>query len=62
MCKKEPLCTFAERRPDNPNADRKKIDYAYLAVHHAAMLAEQIAARYRGAGDTSKAENFSCAK
>ena len=39
---KEPLGTFAERRPDNPNADRKKLDYAYLAVHNTAVLAKQI--------------------
>lgn len=45
---KEPLGTFAERRADNPNADRKKIDYAYLAVHNTAMLAKQIINAYYG--------------
>ncbi len=43
---KEPLGTFAERRADNPNADRKKLDYAYLAVHHTALLAKQIIKAY----------------
>jgi feruloyl esterase len=45
---KEPLGTFAERRPDNPHADRKKLDYAYLAVHHTAVLAKQIIKTYYG--------------
>jgi hypothetical protein len=45
---KEPLGTFAERRADNPNADRKKMDYAYLAVHHTAVLAKQIIKVYYG--------------
>jgi hypothetical protein len=45
---KEPLGTFAERRPDNPNADRKKLDYAYLAVHNTALLAKQIIRAYYG--------------
>jgi feruloyl esterase len=45
---KEPLGTFAERRPDNPNADRKKLDYAYLAVHNTAALAKQIIKNYYG--------------
>jgi feruloyl esterase len=45
---KEPLGTFAERRPDNPNADRKKLDYAYLAVHNTAVLAKQIIQAYYG--------------
>ncbi len=43
---KEPLGTFAERRADNPNADRKKLDYAYLAVHNTAVLAKQIIKAY----------------
>lgn len=46
---KEPLGTFAERRPDNPNADRKKLDYAYLAVHNTAVLAKQFIQAYYGA-------------
>ena len=45
---KEPLGAFAERRPDNPNADRKKLDYAYLAVHNTAALAKQIIKAYYG--------------
>ena len=45
---KEPLGTFAERRADNPNADRKKLDYAYLAVHNTAVLAKQIINAYYG--------------
>ena len=44
---KEPLGAFAERRPDNPNADRK-LDYAYLAVHNTAALAKQIIKAYYG--------------
>ncbi|MBL8204179.1 MAG: tannase/feruloyl esterase family alpha/beta hydrolase [Blastocatellia bacterium] len=43
---KEPLGTFAERRANNPNADRKKLDYAYLAVHNTAVLAKQIINAY----------------
>ncbi len=45
---KEPLGTFAERRADNPHADRKKLDYAYLAVHNTAVLARQIIKAYYG--------------
>ncbi|HEX4948792.1 MAG TPA: tannase/feruloyl esterase family alpha/beta hydrolase [Blastocatellia bacterium] len=45
---KEPLGTFAERRADNPHADRKKLDYAYLAVHNTAVLAKQIIKAYYG--------------
>jgi feruloyl esterase len=45
---KEPLGTFAERRSDNPNADRKKLDYAYLAVHSTAVLAKQLIKAYYG--------------
>lgn len=45
---KEPLGTFAERRADNPHADRKKLDYAYLAVHNTAVLAKQIIKTYYG--------------
>ncbi len=43
---KEPLGTFAERRADNPNADRKKLDYAYLAVHNTAVVAKQLIKAY----------------
>jgi feruloyl esterase len=45
---KEPLGSFAERRPDNPHADRKKLDYAYLAAHNTAVLAKQIIKAYYG--------------
>ena len=45
---KEPLGAFAERRPDNPNADRKKLDYTHLAVHNTAALAKQIIKSYYG--------------
>jgi len=45
---KEPLGVFAERRPENPTADRKKLDYAYLAVHNTAALAKQIIKSYYG--------------
>jgi feruloyl esterase len=45
---KEPLGTFAERRANNPQADRKKLDYAHLAVHHTAVLAKQIMMAYYG--------------
>ncbi len=45
---KEPLGTFAEHRPDNPHADRKKLDYAYLAVHNTALLAKEIIKSYYG--------------
>ena len=46
---KEPLGTFAERRPDNPHADRKRLDYAHLAVHNTAVLAKQLIRSYYGA-------------
>jgi hypothetical protein len=45
---KEPLGAFAERRSDNPNADRKKLDYAYLAVHNTAVVAKQLIKAYYG--------------
>jgi feruloyl esterase len=45
---KEPLATFARPGPDNPNADRKVLDYAYLAVHNTALLAKQIIKSYYG--------------
>jgi tannase/feruloyl esterase len=47
---KEPLGAFAERRADNPNADRKKLDYAYLAVHNTAVVAKQLIKAYYGDG------------
>ena len=47
--KKEPLATFAEHRPDNPNADRKFKDFAFLAVHETAVVAKKIVQAYYGA-------------
>jgi feruloyl esterase len=34
--------TFARPGPNNPNAKRKVIDFAYLAVHETAVLGKQI--------------------
>jgi hypothetical protein len=45
---KEPLATFANPGPNNPHADRKVLDYAYLAVHNTAVLAKQIIQAYYG--------------
>ena len=45
---KEPLATFANPGPNNPHADRKVLDYAYLAVHNTAVLAKQIIKAYYG--------------
>jgi feruloyl esterase len=45
---KEPLATFANPGPNNPNADRKLLDYAYLAVHNTAALAKRIIQAYYG--------------
>src|SRR5215510_12916264 len=45
---KEPLATFASPGPNNPHADRKLLDYAYLAVHNTAALAKQIIGAYYG--------------
>ncbi len=45
---KEPLATFANPVPNNPHADRKVLDYAYLAVHNTAVLAKQIVKSYYG--------------
>src|SRR6202165_1531091 len=39
---KEPLATFARRGPDNPNAERKVLDFGYMAVHETAVLAKKI--------------------
>lgn len=47
---KEPLATFARRTPDNPHAERKILDYAYLAVHNTAVVARQIIKTYYGNG------------
>ncbi len=45
---KEPLATFANPGPNNPHAERKLLDYAYLAVHNTAVLAKQIIKAYYG--------------
>jgi feruloyl esterase len=45
---KEPLATFANPGPGNPHADRKVIDYAYLAVHNTAVLAKRLITAYYG--------------
>src|SRR5260370_37312814 len=45
---KEPLATFGRRGPDNPNADRKVIDFGYMAVHETAVLAKKIGKAYYG--------------
>lgn len=45
---KEPLATFANPGPKNPHADRKVMDYAYLAVHNTAVLAKQVIKAYYG--------------
>jgi Tannase and feruloyl esterase len=46
--KKEPIALFAQPRPDNPDAERKLVDYAYLAVHNTAVLAKRIITDYYG--------------
>ncbi len=45
---KEPLATFAHLTPENPNAHRKFVDFAYLSVHETAVLAKQIIQAYYG--------------
>ena len=45
---KEPLATFAYPGPNNPNAERKLIDFAYQAVHETAVLAKQMIKAYYG--------------
>ena len=45
---KEPLATFARPGPNNPNAERKVTDLAYLAVHETALLGKQILKAYYG--------------
>lgn len=46
---KEPLATFAWETPENPNARRKFIDFAYLSVHETAVLAKQMIHAYYSA-------------
>jgi feruloyl esterase len=45
---KEPLASFAKRGPDNPNAERKVIDFGYQAVHETAVVAKKIIQAYYG--------------
>src|SRR5262249_38747651 len=45
---KEPLATFAKSGPDNPNSDRKVIDFGYQAVHETAVVAKKIIQAYYG--------------
>jgi feruloyl esterase len=45
---KEPLATLARSGADNPNAERKRIDFGYLAVHETAVLAKKIVKTYYG--------------
>jgi len=44
----EPMSSFAWLTPRNPNARRKFLDFAYLAVHETALLARHIAEAYYG--------------
>lgn len=45
---KEPIASFGYPGPNNPHADRKVLDYAYMAVHETAVLAKQIVAVHYG--------------
>lgn len=45
---KEPLATFAYVTPENPNGNRKFLDFAYLSVHETAVLAKQVIQAYYG--------------
>jgi feruloyl esterase len=45
---KEPDATFARPGLNNPNAQRKVTDFAYLSVHETAMLGKQILKAYYG--------------
>jgi hypothetical protein len=44
----EPLATFARAGAGNPNAERKKIDFGYLAVHETAVVAKKIVQAFYG--------------
>jgi hypothetical protein len=43
---KEPQATFARGGSDNPNAERKVLDFGYLAVHETAVLAKRVIRAY----------------
>ncbi|HTM50682.1 MAG TPA: tannase/feruloyl esterase family alpha/beta hydrolase [Bryobacteraceae bacterium] len=45
---REPLATFGKQGPGNPNAERKILDFGYLAVHETAALSKKIIAAYYG--------------
>ena len=45
---KEPGASFAYPGPNNPNAKRKLIDFAYQAVHETAVLAKEIIKTHYG--------------
>jgi hypothetical protein len=45
---KEALATFARSGSDNPNAERKRIDFGYLAIHETAVVAKKIVKAYYG--------------
>ncbi len=45
---KEPLATFAWETPQNPNARRKLLDFAWMSVHETAVLSKQIIQAYYG--------------
>ncbi|MGB6946793.1 MAG: tannase/feruloyl esterase family alpha/beta hydrolase [Bryobacteraceae bacterium] len=47
--KKEPGASFAYPGPNNPNAERKVVDFGYLAVHETALLAKKMIQAYYGA-------------
>ena len=46
--KKEPGASFAYPGPNNPNAERKVVDFGYLAVHETALLAKKMIKAYYG--------------
>ena len=46
---KEPLAAFAYETPENPNARRKFLDFAWLSVHETAVLSKQVIQAYFGA-------------
>jgi feruloyl esterase len=45
---KEPLASFAYPGANNPNAERKLVDFGYQAVHETAVLAKKIMQTYYG--------------
>ncbi len=45
---KEPLAVFAWETPQNPNARRKFLDFAWLSVHETAVLAKKVIGEYYG--------------